>query len=221
MAREIALLNKPILLLGAGGHASVLADILRQQGATIAGLVSPEMVPARQTLAGLRHFRSDDDVLAFDNNEYLLVNGIGSLPGQGLRFSLYRKFIAAGYRFASVVAGSAVVSPYAMLGEGVQIMPGAIIQAGAIIGDNTIINTGAIIEHDCRIGADNHVAPGVTVSGQVETAANVHIGTGASIIQCIRIAEHAVIGAGAVVTRDVPAHHTIYPARTIQINNKG
>lgn len=219
MPKESALQNKPILLLGAGGHASVLADMLRQQDAIIVGVVSPDIDSSRETLAGFHHFRSDDDVLAFDKNKYLLVNGIGSLPGHDLRFSVYKKFIAAGYRFASVIAGSAIVSPYAMLGEGVQVMPGAIIQAGAVIGDNTIINTGAIIEHDCRIGADNHIAPGVTLSGQVETAANVHIGTGASVIQCIKIDEHSVIGAGAVVTQDVPARHTVYPARATYKKN--
>ena len=59
-----------------------------------------------------------------------------------------------------------------------------------------------------------HIAPGAVLSGGVTVQDQVHIGTGASVIQGITIAARAIIGAGCVVTRDVAAGQTLYPARS-------
>ena len=201
-----------LLILGSGGHASVLVDILYQQKIKVDGLVSPEVIQQRKALVGLSQYQ-DADVLGFDKGKVTLINGIGSLPGCNLRRKLFNEYKALGYDFGRVIATSAIISPYAEIGMGVQIMSGAIIQAGAIVGDNTIVNTGAIIEHDCKIGAQNHIAPGVTLSGGVETASNVHIGSGASIIQLIKIGENAVVGAGSTIVKDVADNIICFPAR--------
>jgi len=214
-------LNKPLVILGAGGHAAVLMDTLKQKNAEVLGLVSPELDSHRAVLQGIPHYLQDDDVLIFSPEDVRLVNGLGSLPGNKLRAKLFTQFSALGYQFETVVAKSALISPYAELGHGVQIMPGAIIQAGAVIGANTIINTGAIIEHDCVIGAHNHIAPGVTLSGGVVTKEYVHIGTGASVIQGIRLDEHVVVSAGVGVTKSIPAAHTVFNGRICMVANKG
>lgn len=221
MTKVRYLLIKPLVILGAGGHTSVLVDILRQNQREILGLVSPDVDIDREVLADICHYYHDEDVLTFESDNIVLVNGIGSLPGNTLRTKIYKKFTMLGFTFDSVVAPSAIVSPYAKLGQGVQVMAGAIIQAGAVIGDNTIINTGAIIEHDCVIGSHNHIAPGVTLSGEVHTSDQVHVGTGASVVQCIAIGDNVVIGAGATITKNVPADHIAYSCRTTMIKRKG
>lgn len=213
-------MNKPLVILGAGGHAAVLMDTLRLQNAEVLGLVSPEIDIHRRVLQGIPHYLQDDDVLIFSPDHIRLVNGLGSLPGNTLRAKLFAQFIALGYQFESVIAESAIISSYADLGHGVQVMPGAIIQAGAVIGANTIINSGAIIEHDCVIGAHNHIAPGVTLSGDVNTENFVHIGTGASVIQGIQLASHAVVSAGVAVTKNIPAAHTVFNGRISIIGRK-
>lgn len=220
MSLEISSLNKPLIILGAGGHAAVLMDTLKVQDAEILGLVSPELDIHRRVLQGIPHYLQDDDVLTFSSDDIRLVNGLGSLPGNTLRSKLFEQFIALGYVFESVIADSAIVSPYADLGHGVQVMPGAIIQAGAIIGSNSIINSGAIIEHDCIIGAHNHIAPGVTLSGDVITEDHVHIGTGASVIQGIQLANDVVVSAGVAVTKNIPAAHTVFNGRISMIKRK-
>jgi sugar O-acyltransferase (sialic acid O-acetyltransferase NeuD family) len=214
-------LNKPLVILGAGGHAAVLVDALKQQNAEVLGLVSPELDIHRRALQGIPHYLQDDDVLTFSSDDINLVNGLGSLPGNTLREKLFTKFTALGYRFERVIAGSAIISPYAELGHGVQVMPGVIIQAGAVIGVNSIINSGAIIEHDCVIGAHNHIAPGVTISGDVTTGEYVHIGTGASVIQGIKLANNVVVSAGVAVTKNIPAACTVFNGRICMIPKKG
>ena len=192
---------KQLIVLGTGGHASVLIDILRQQDREILGVVSPDLIVRSKVFDGIEHFKSDEDVSKFDNRSVKLVNGIGSLPGSNLRAKVYSKFKALGYEFETVIAPSAIISDYATLEEGVQIFTSAIVQTNAFVGANSIINTGAIVEHDCVIGMNNHIAPGVTLSGQVITAANVHVGTGASIIQNVSVGANSVVAAGSVLTK--------------------
>ncbi|MGI1677490.1 MAG: NeuD/PglB/VioB family sugar acetyltransferase [Cellvibrionaceae bacterium] len=206
-------MSKPVIILGGGGHASVLVDILVNQGRDILALISPNNIKERRVFDGLKHYASDDYVLSFSADEIELVNGIGSLPGETARFEIYKKFTNLGYVFSSVISSASIVSKIVELSNGVQIMPGAIINAGVIIGGNTIINSGAIIEHDCRIGENNHIAPGVSISGNVITDKQVHVGTGASIIQNIELGENVVVGAGAIVTCNVPSFSTVYSYR--------
>ncbi len=205
-------MNKPLLIIGAGGHASVLVDILRQQKREILGIVSPEMDVTRKVFQGIQHYSSDDDILNFESESIMLVNGIGSLPKSNLRSKIYDKFVALGFKFSQVVASDAKISDFAELSDGVQVMQGVIIQAGTIVGANTIVNTGAIIDHDCNIGMFNHIAPGVTLSGQVQTEKGVHIGTGASVIQSVSIGKNSVIGAGSTIAKDVAENVVCFPA---------
>ncbi|MDF2153919.1 acetyltransferase [Vibrio sp. CAU 1672] len=204
---------KPLVVLGGGGHASVLVDLLRAQQREIRAVICPDDLGARAAFAGLTHFTDDDDVFQFSPEEVLLVNGIGALPQSTLRQKLSEYFIAHGYRFETVVALSAQVSPYAKLEAGVQVFPNAVIQAGVMIGSHSIINTGAIVEHDCVIGPFNHLAPRATLCGQVQTAGNVYIGAGATVIQNINLAENVVVGAGAVINQNVLPSQVCYPGR--------
>ncbi len=204
---------KPLVMLGAGGHAAVLAEMLLEQKQLLIAVVAPDPIPVNSPLAGLKRITSDEQLLStYSPEEVELVNGLGSIPGNNLRWKLFEFFSAKGFRFASVISPKANLSNFLELAEGVQIMMGAQVQTNASIGKNTIINTGAIVEHDCKIGAHNHIAPGVTLSGGVITASQVHIGTGASVIQSIKIGKQAVIGAGTSIVRDVAAMQTVVPA---------
>jgi len=206
-------MNNGVLLVGGGGHASVLLEILIEQKINILGYVSPTRAAHQKLFSNLHWFKSDDDILQFEKSTIKLVNGIGSLPGNALRAGFYNKYKEIGYSFATLISKDASVSAYAYLEEGAQVMRGAIIQTGTSVGCNSIVNTGSIIDHDCSIGPNNHIAPGVSISGQVTSKANVHFGTGSSVIQSININENVVIGAGTTVTKDVEKNTVCYPAR--------
>jgi len=204
---------KPVIVLGAGGHAAVLIDILKQQKRKIIAIVSPDLTQKGPIFDGIKMFFQDEDVLKFEPEMISLVNGIGSIPGNKLRENLYKDFTDRGYHFEIVVSDNAIVSPYAKLADGVQVMAGAVVQAGTLISENCIINTSAVIDHDCEIGCHNHIAPGATLSGGVITGDGVHIGTGANIIQLITVGANVVIGAGTTITKSVEKNTVCYPAR--------
>lgn len=206
-------MNKPLIILGAGGHAGVLADVLRNQGRTLKALVAPARDTKRTVLVDIPYWSDEEQILTLSPDDIELVNGVGSLPGHPLRAELFARYHALGYRFAQVISPRAIISDYAVIEEGVQVMAGAIIQAGVRIGKNTIINTGATVDHDCVIGENNHIAPGAVLSGGVLTGVGVHISTGAAVIQGISIGDRGVVAAGATLTCSIEAEHIAYVAR--------
>lgn len=195
--------NPPIVVIGGGGHASVLVDILLKQKREIIAVISPDNIRSRRVFDGIAHFKENEDIQQFSVDEILLVNGVGMLPGSSLRHSINEYYLSLGYRFSSVIADEAVISPYSVIKEGAQVLPNAIINAGALIGMHTIINTGALVEHDCIIGDYNHIAPRATLCGQVYTQDHVFVGANATVIQNVQIEAGAVIRAGSLISKDV------------------
>jgi sugar O-acyltransferase (sialic acid O-acetyltransferase NeuD family) len=208
-------LSLPVIIIGGGGHAKVLVDVLKLQGTKLLGYTDPS---ARSEPAlGLPYLGTDDELRSYPPPGVRLVNGVGSVRPASNRRGVFESLKTKGYRFASVVHPSAVIASDVQLAEGVQVMAGAVIQPGSRIGTNSIVNTGAIVDHDCQIGAHVHVAPGVVLSGEVRLGEETHIGTGAAIIQGIAVGDRSLVGAGAVVVRDVPSDVTVrgVPARII------
>lgn len=205
--------NKPLILIGGGGHAASLVDILLAQGKQISAYSAPQLSFDEKLLAGALRLQNDEAIFDFAAEECLLINGIGAMPNNPLREKIYTRFKQAGYTFASVVADSAHVSQFATLAPGVQVMNSATLCYGVQVDENTIINTAASIDHDCQIGAHSHIAPGAVLSGDVKVANRVHIATGASIINGVSIAEQCIVGVGANVTKSLSARSIAYGAR--------
>jgi len=207
--------DKPVILLGAGGHAKVLLDSLRLEGRNVTGLLSPDLEKGSRFL-GLEVFGDDEQLKEYSPTEIDLVNGIGSLPFQDLRWSVSNKVRSWGYKLLTIIHPSAIVSSRVSMEEGVQIMAGCVIQAGCIIGRDTIINTGCTIDHDCEIDQNTHIAPGCTLSGGVNIGKSVHIGTGTSIIQNVAIGEGTVVAAGTTLYKDVEANMCVKHPKSLQ-----
>ena len=205
---------KPLLVIGGGGHASVLVDMLRSQNRDVLGVISPNKLDKRIAFQGLTNLHNDRDVFKYPADEVLLVNGIGVLPGSGLKRKLNDFYLSKGYCFETLISQNAQVSTFSKIEAGVQILAGAIIQAGVKIGEHTIVNTGAIVEHDSIIGEYNHIAPAATLCGQVNTSEGVYIGAGSTVIQNIKLGANATVGAGAVVARDLQSNEICYPSRS-------
>ncbi|MGH7446114.1 MAG: acetyltransferase [Longimicrobiales bacterium] len=191
--------------LGAGGHATVVIDILRHDASNeLVGLLDSNRALHGTEVAGVPVLGGDDLLQGLRSNGVThAFIGLGCSGDARPRARLYTAAVAAGFEPVAAIHPKATVSSAARLGRGATIMPGAIVNAGARLGDNVIVNSGAIVEHDCAIGHHAHIATGASLASAVEVGEGAHIGVGAAIRQCIRIGRYAQVGAGAVVVRDV------------------
>lgn len=207
-------MNKPIIIIGNGGHASVLVETLIAQQREIKGYTAPQ---EEENGFNLSYLGTDDIITGYDPNEVALVLGLGTIEVSAYRKSIFEYFVAKGYTFANVIHPTAMVASSVKIGHGIQIMAGAILQTNSAIADNSIINTGSVIDHDSLIGHHVHVAPGSTLSGGVKIGNGCHIGIGTSIIQGITIGNETVIGAGSVVVKNIGDRKTAYgvPAKEV------
>ncbi|MCL1141723.1 acetyltransferase [Shewanella gaetbuli] len=212
-------MSKSLVMIGSGGHACVLMDLIEQlELPPVVAYVSPDVSFNNQVFNGITHLRHDDDISRFSPDDVLLVNGVGSLPNQAHRQKLCQFYHQLGYQFATIISPNSIVSKSAILAQGVQVMNNVVIQANTRVNAHTIVNTGAIVEHDCDIGANNHLAPRATICGNVTTGAGVHIGTSATVIQGITIEQNVIVGAGATVTHNIEQNSIVYGFRSQVVN---
>lgn len=212
--------SRPCVILGGGGHACVLIDCIRESGlAEIVGVLDVDYS---------RHGQKILDVPILGGDELLsdlavgvvaqFVVGLGGVGDNSPRRRLFE--LGCSYRLTPLVVRhpSAMISRWASIGPGCQLLPGSIVNAGAALGKNIIVNSGAIVEHDCIVGDHVHIATGAKLASSVWVGIGAHVGAGAMIRQCIRIGEGAIVGAGAVVVKDVDPGVVVVgvPARPIR-----
>jgi UDP-perosamine 4-acetyltransferase len=191
-----------LVICGTGGHARILADILIKTDRKILGFITEDRSQI-DPIFNIKILGDDSYLTNFSNQEVLLVNGIGSLPGNDLRYKFAKKMRKIGFSFASVIHLSSIIGEEVVLDEGVQLMAGTVIQNNVRIGADTIINTRASVDHDSIIGRDCHISPGVICCGGVNVSNGVHIGAGSIVIQNISVGEKSIIAAGSTIFKDV------------------
>jgi UDP-N-acetylglucosamine acyltransferase len=60
---------------------------------------------------------------------------------------------------------TAVISPLASIGQGVEIHPFCVIEAGAVVGDGCILESRSVIKSGTTLGRENHLYEGVVLGG--------------------------------------------------------
>lgn len=206
--------------LGAGGHAKVVIELLRQSGGVeLVGLTDPRKELWGTSVLGVPVLGDDSSLsMVYRDGVRHAFIGVGSVGTPLVRKCLYELAHMNGFMLIHAVHPQAVISPSAVIGEGATIMAGALINTDARLGENVIINTGAIVEHDCSIGNHVHIATGARLASTVCVGDETHVGVGATVKQSINIGRNVIVGAGAAVVHDV-ADNTVVagvPARVLR-----
>ena len=192
----------PIIVIGAGGHAAVLADALLAAGASVLGFTDPRPEIAGTRLCGLPVLGGDEVLQGYSPEAAHLVNGIGGVRPHVLRRTVQQRLESQGWHFVGVRHPSAIVSPFAQVSDTVQLLARCVVQAHARLGEGSIVNTAAVVEHDVQLGEFVHVAPGAIVCGAVRVGQESHVGAGAVLRQGVSVGPWTLVAAGAVVVKD-------------------
>ena len=179
-------------LIGAGGHAKVVRDILDACSIPFSGVVTDNLKEV--TFMGKKILHSIDEV-----DEAIICVG-----NNRTRKKLAEELSQQGVTFGMGIHPSVIMSKYASVDEGTVIMQEVVIQSCAKIGKHCIVNTSASIDHDNVLGDFVHISPHATLCGEVEVGEGTWIGAGTVVKQCVKIGKWSIIGAGSVVVNDIP-----------------
>jgi sugar O-acyltransferase (sialic acid O-acetyltransferase NeuD family) len=205
-----------ILILGAGGHGQVVADILREMaraGAAVEPIGFLDDDPALRATAPLGL-----PVLGGLAERVDVEAAIVAIGDNATRRELFERLRARGVKLATAIHPRAVVAAGVPIGPGSVVAAGAIVNTGSVVGVNAILNTGCTVDHHNQIGDHAHIAPGAHLAGQVHVGEGALVGIGATVLPKCRIGAWATVGAAALVRADIPEHATAVgvPARIIR-----
>lgn len=206
---------KSLIIVGAGGHGRVCADVARRAGWTIEGFCDPAYAGVSDILGVRLCDGGETELFANWPADTALFIGIGD---NCRRLALANDARNHDIPLAVLVDPSAVISPSATLAPGALVMPNATINAEAVIGPAALVNSAAIVEHGGRVDEGAHVGPGACLTGDAALGARAMLGARATILPGVHVGEDTVVGAGAVVTADVAQRQTVVgvPARVVR-----
>ena len=199
--------QRRFLLLGGGGHASVVADAMRASGHVVVGFVDDgPATPTASERIGAPFLGGTTQLLDLIETLDQPVEVFPAVGSNSDRMQLIQILERNRQPEAPAVAHpSACIARTSRLEPFVFVGPGAIINAGAFIGRGAMINSGAIVEHDSVVGGLAHIAPGAILCGAAKVGERALIGAGAVVLPGVTIGDQATLGAGAVANKDVDA----------------
>lgn len=196
------------VILGTGGHAASVADLVKPTLATYVYYSSQHEASAK--------FSDDGAAIAWAiENDATLVLGMGDIH---IRMAIVGKY-------PRIAQSQGIVAQTATLASNVDITGGSSVHHHAHVGPDVklspgvIINTGAIVEHGASVGMCSHIAPGARILGDAQVAERCLIGSGAVVAPGVHVPEGCTVGAGAVVLSTPKPESTVVgiPARSIQM----
>jgi acetyltransferase EpsM len=187
--------SERIAVIGAGGHASVVASTLVASGHTIAGFFDDDPRRSGTTFCNAPMLGTIADA-ATSRDFSRAILGVGR---NDVRKRLAEEL---DLDWMSVVHPFAWVDPSASLGVGSVVFAGAIVQANAQVGVHVILNTRASVDHDCVVGDYVHIAV-AHLGGSARADEGAFLALGSVVLPGLRVGAWATVGAGAVVTKDV------------------
>lgn len=191
---------EPLIICGAGGHATACLSILEyDKKYRVAGFLDPIR---DQAFFGYPYLGGDDVIerlIESGCRDFFI--GVGQIKTASPRKILFNKILDAGGRLPSFFANQSFQASRTKIGDGCVFLGNSLVNTAVEIGDNCIINSGAIVEHDCRIGDHCHISTGVIINGNCKVGSGVFIGSGAVIHNGVEILPGAVIKSGSVVRR--------------------
>ena len=140
-----------LLIIGAGGHGKVVAEVAEDLGYEVSFLDdnAPEAIGKIEDIEWWTSF--ENAFCGIGNNKF--------------RMEIIERLLKAGYKVPALIHPTAYVSKSAAIDLGVIVEPKAIVNANSRVGEGTIISVGAIVDHDVVVGKCAHINAGAIVKG--------------------------------------------------------
>ena len=210
-------MEKPVLILGAGGLGKLAWEIFQSNGNLIYGflddredLIGTEIgeapVLGKMEEPGFLKLigKKCQAFVAVDDRE--LHRGLVTMLNEK------RKAMPV-----NAIHKHAYLSDSATIGHGNLIGTQAVLNAFSNIGNHCMIHSGTILDYGSSIGDYCQLGAGSTIGAEVEVDSDVFVGAGATLLPGIKVGANARIGAGSVVVKNVEENETVFgnPAQAV------
>ena len=216
---------KKIIIIGAGGHAKVVADIILtrkidlNENLKIIGFLDDNFKNLKyDNIFNIPILGDLSNIEKFSNNkDYFFIIAIGS---NKVREEISKKYPELNYYIA--IHPRSIISREVEIGAGTVVMANVVINPASTIGKHCILNTSSVIEHDNGLGDYVHISPNTTLCGGVNIEDNSWIGAGSVIRQQIYIGKNVLVGANSVVIKNIEDNCIVVgnPAKKIKEKEK-
>lgn len=162
--------EKCLLILGAGGHGKVVAEIAADCGYTKIDFLDDNSPDALGKIGEYRTFvqKYSRVFVAIGNNR--------------LRLELLKQLLKAGFTIPALVHPTAYVSRTASIGAGTVVEPKAIVNANTTVGTGCILSVGSIVDHDVVLGECVHINVGAIVKAGARVEAETKLEAGQVVL---------------------------------------
>ena len=186
-----------LIIIGAGGHGKVVADIAKKSGKYKSIFFLDDVEIGEVMGISVIGKACDFEKHIFSSDIFVAIGDSQT------RSEFIENLLSLGAKVPTLIHPTATIGSNVLIGEGTSIMAGAVINPCVSMGRGVIVNTCSSVDHDCVVGDYCHLAVGVHVAGTVRIGKNVLIGAGSTIKNNVNICDNCIIGAGAVVVSDV------------------
>lgn len=182
-------MESKIYIIGCGGHARSVADVILDND------------PSAQMVFVDENAKDGETIFRFPI--------VKTLPAEAQNLFIAigdnqkRQLFSEGKKLISIISRTATISATSRIEKGCFIGAGAHIGPFAYIGTGTIVNTNAVVEHEVQIEAFCHLSSNSTVCGKTTIGKNVFLGAGSTVIDNIDICSNVIVGAGGIVVKNI------------------
>ncbi|MFH4905158.1 acetyltransferase [Staphylococcus cohnii] len=195
---------KKIFLIGMGGHAKVVKDIIELNNEfEVIGYLDDKF-----------HEKSISDGIIYDNlNSYRNYKDnyfIITIGNNKIRKQIFEKLELPLCKYPKFIHPSAVIGSNVEIGYGTVVMANVVVNADTYVGNHCILNTMASIGHDVLIKDFVHISPNSTLTGGVQVGMYTQIGAGSTVTPKVIIGDSTLVGAGSTVISNILNNMTVF-----------
>jgi sugar O-acyltransferase (sialic acid O-acetyltransferase NeuD family) len=210
-------LKKKILIIGTGGHAMSVSNIIQSLNYKIIAYVDNKN--AGKKFNNIKIINDDDAIYKYSKQNFVIAIGDNDTREQVYKYYQEKN---STIKFPAVIHSSAVISFNTQILDGTVIMPNVTVGPNSIIEQFCILNTNSSIDHDCYIKSFSSLAPGVTTGGEVKIGKKSVVSLGSNIKNGITIGNNVLVGASSYVNKNIVKNVVSYgiPAKIIRKRKK-
>ena len=211
-------MNQSLYIIGAGGHATSIAEIAIAANFNLRAFISHDS--SATELWGLPILTAIPQKI--ESNSIILAIAIGDNYQREMVFkNLMDQFPIES--FPALIHPSASIALKATVGFGTTIHQNATVGSNTTVGNFCTLNSGSITDHDCQISDFASLGPGANLGGNVTLGHRAVVAIGSTVRHGVTIAEDSILGAAsyAHIPTEAKTVSVGSPARIIRTREAG